>query len=593
MAVQAPPDTSIGRNALAVLAGLPLFEAVDPASLAAIATQIQWFGLPGGAALFEEGDEADALYIVTSGALGAWRRGSDGRERLIGRITRGETVGEMAFLSGRPRSATVRCLRDSELMRFTRSAFDTLLQDHPAAMLGLARLTVERLNDSLRQRPPRLAPKTFAVLAAGPGTDAAGFAERLVDCLSEQGKAELFSRGNVGQHTSVWFNEIEARRDHVVYLADGADALWAGQCIRQADVILLLARADSAPGDWRSINRDLAAKASADNLELVLLHEGRMQPGAARRWLDACPAETHHHVKDAGDIARIARLLTGSATGIVFSGGGARGFAHIGVIRALREAGIAVDMAGGTSIGSITAAGVAAGWGDQQLVERHRRAFVDANPLGDYTLPFMSLSSGRRVSRLLRREVGDLVIEDLRLPFFCVSANLTRGTTAVHRSGPLWRWLRASIAIPGVLPPVFHDGEIYVDGGIVNHLPVEVMRELQRGAVIGVDVGSDRRLAVCEMVDELSAWERLRLLRRNEAPNILQILLRAGTVTTSAVNEANRRQSNILLTPPLPDIDILNWRAFDRAIEAGYEHTMEHMDAIRDALAGEGRALVV
>jgi NTE family protein len=123
------------------------------------------------------------------------------------------------------------------------------------------------------------------------------------------------------------------------------------------------------------------------------------------------------------------------------------------------------------------------------MVERIRRSFVDTNPTSDYTFPLVSLVSGRKVGRLLRREFGAACIEDSRLPFFCVSTNLTRGQAAVHRQGELWLWLRASVAIPGVLPPVIADNQVYVDGATINNLPVDVMREF-------VDA---TRLAVGEM----------------------------------------------------------------------------------------------
>jgi len=282
-------------------------------------------------------------------------------------------------------------------------------------------------------------------------------------------------------------------------------------------------------------------------------------------------------------------MLTGNAIGLVLSGGGARGFAHIGVIKALREAGITIDLCGGTSIGSIMASGVAAGWDNKQLIERYRRTFVERNPIGDYTLPLISLASGRRVSRLLRGEVGSIDIEDLPLSFFCVSADLVSASMVVHRSGALWRCLRASIAIPGILPPVFDDRQILVDGGLINHLPVDVMRSFGRGRVIGVDVGSKTPLATCDDVDELSFLARLGLLRRRSAPNILQLLLSAGNLTTKRASAANEEQSSILLTPQLDGIDILDWRAFDRALDAGYQSTIEQMDDIETALKGDRR----
>jgi NTE family protein len=264
---------------------------------------------------------------------------------------------------------------------------------------------------------------------------------------------------------------------------------------------------------------------------------------------------------------------------VVLSGGGARGFAHIGVVRALREAGIPVDLVGGTSMGAIMGAGVAFGWDHAEMIERFRRAFVQTNPLSDFTLPLVSLVSGRKVGRLLRHEFGEVPIEDLPLPFFCVSSNLTSGRLAVHQHGSLWRWLRASLAIPGVLPPVFHGGEVFVDGGAMNNLPVDVMRELGRGPVVGVDVGSDRTFgAELDSVEMPPLWQWTSWLRgRKRRPNILQILWRAGMVNSAAATAGQRGQTDLLLQPPLAEIDLLDWKSFERAIDIGYRHACERL----------------
>jgi NTE family protein len=589
MTVEFPPNTSIDRNALAVLASLPVFEDLDPGTLLAIADQLEWFCLPSGEVLFEHGETADSLYAVTSGVLGAYRNDADGRSQLIGRIHRGETVGEGALLSGGRRTATVKSIRDTELVRFSNSAFDQLIQVYPLAMLHIARLALRRLEQSQRAEYPRSSSKSFAVLCNGSATDGLAFAQSLVESIGKYGKTELFARDRVDQHTSAWFNEVEARRDYVVFVADDGNTPWTRQCIGQADVLILLVDSREEPSPWFSqvlSGRDLAP---SQQVELVVQHRRLVRPGAAKRWLGHCAATQHHHITSRTDIDRLARLLTGNAVGIVFSGGGARGFAHIGVVKALREAGIPIDHCGGTSIGSIIASGVAAGWRNDQLVERYRRTFVERNPIGDYTLPIISLSSGRRVSRLLRSEVGKIDIEDLVLPFFCVSADLVTSNVVIHRTGPLWRSLRASIAIPGILPPVFVDDQILVDGGAANHLPVDVMRDLGRGRVIGVDVSSESSLASCDDVDELSFLARLNLIRKGRAPNILQLLLRAGSMSTNRVTAANREQSSILLTPDLEGIDMLDWKAFDRAIEAGYRGTIERIDEITDAVLLERR----
>ena len=184
------------------------------------------------------------------------------------------------------------------------------------------------------------------------------------------------------------------------------------------------------------------------------------------------------------DFDRLARLITGHAVGVVMAGGGARAFTHIGVVKALRASGVPIDQVGGTSMGAIVAAAVAARWTDEELAERFRRSFVTANPLSDYTLPFVSLFGGRRVTTLLRTAFGDKDIEDLVLPFYCVTANLTTANADTHTTGKLWRWLRASVSLPGVLPPFNDAGQVHVDGGVIDNLPVRVMRRQGRGLTI-------------------------------------------------------------------------------------------------------------
>jgi NTE family protein len=320
----------------------------------------------------------------------------------------------------------------------------------------------------------------------------------------------------------------------------------------------------------------LDAASPGRSIELVLL--GRAQPSlTGRKWLSLHQVRRHHHVRNADDLARVVRLLTGRALALVLSGGGARGFAHIGVLRALQAAKLPVDAIGATSIGAIIGAGWAAGWSYAELLERMRRSFVTRNPIGDYTLPLVSLASGGRVVRLLRAEFGDLHIEDLPLPFFCVSANLTNGQAAVHRRGMLWLWLRAAVSIPGVLPPVFTEKQVHVDGATINNLPVDFMRESMEGAIVAVDVAADRMFETsAEMSEVPPAWRLWSWLRRDRPRvNIVQVLLRCGMINSAAATIAQRALADLVVKPPLERIDLLDWKAFDRVVELGYRHASE------------------
>jgi len=560
-------------NPWAMLASLPLFSGLPKDVVDAAVAELVWISLPGGRLLFEAGAPADAVYFVVSGCLGVF--GPDGE--LVGRITAGESVGEMGLIVSRPRAATVRALRDSELATLSAGTFERVLLGHPEAILRLARLTVERLADSAANQERQRMPRTIAVLPQNEGVDPAALAADISKALRSFGRVDVVARQRAGSHSPQWFHELESRNDFVMYLADPADTPWTRLCLRQADVVLLAALATDEPSLWHGLDGQDAAVRRA---ELLLIHRGAFTAGAASRWRALLPRTPVHHVRGAQDCPRLARMLTGRAVGLVLSGGGARGFAHLGVVRALREHGVPIDLVGGASMGGILAAGVAADWSDAELIERFRRSFVDTNPLSDYTLPLVSLVSGRKVGLLLRRELGDIDITDLPLPFFCVSSNLTTGHVAVHQEGPLWRWLRASVAIPGVLPPVFHGGEVYVDGGTMNNLPVDVMRAKGRGPVIGVDVGMDRAFTTnVEATEAPGFWNLFRRQGGRRRPNILQILWRSGMVNSTTASQLRRTQSDLLLTPALESLDLLDWKSFDRAVEIGYRHACERLAA--------------
>jgi NTE family protein len=577
------------RSALALVASLPLFRDLEPELLSEIADEIEWFSLPGGTTLFEMNESADAVYFVITGCLGAYGRDSDGRPQFLGRIGAGESVGEMALISGKARSASVIALRDSEIGRWSKHAFEHLMLSHPQGLLRIAQLLVQRL-EQLQQasnnRSGRAALHTFAVVPHDMEVDAVSFASELVASLNKIGRAELIWNVRGSEHTSHWFHNVERANDFVVYVTDHKPTAWTKLCLRQADSLLLLTRAESDAGEWPVLDGASEQRLHDHRIELVLLHERDITPGAARRWLDIHPRVPHHHVRGPADIDRVARLLTGHGIGLTLSGGGARGFAHIGVLRALQEAQIPVDAVGGTSIGAIIAGGIAAGWDYEAMCYHIKRTFVETNPLSDYTFPLVALTSGRKVSRLLQQEFGSVHIEDLLIPYFCVSANLTTGHSSVHRGGELWRWLRASVAIPGVLPPVFHKGEVFVDGATINNLPVDIMREIGRGPVIGVDVGAER--VFTSDVDEAEGppfWKVIQWLRgRKKVVNIFQILSRAGMINSTANTAAVREHSDVLLQPPLGNLDLLNWQAFDRAVDAGYRYAIERLAQCRGAL---------
>ena len=525
---------------------------VDREALKALAQGAIHFSLPAGSLLFESGAHSDGVYLLASGRLGVKTPGKSG---LTAEIERGELVGEAGWLLRQQRSATVVALRDSEVLLLPATELDRVAAQSTQFCMALARLCARRLRHSNRQESKPKRARVFALVPNSLEVDVADLATGLVDELARLGRAELVWDVRATTHTATWFNRVEELNDYVVYVADSTASGWTRQCSRQADVVLMLAGARLQRHPWPAGVAEQALARGA-RVDLVLLHDEGLITGAAAGWLEGMPFSLHHQIVDRDDIGRMARLLTRRGVGLALSGGGARGFAHLGVIRALREARVPIDFVGGSSIGGIIAAGVAMGWDDGEMQERYRRSFVTTNPVNDYTFPFVGLTRGRKVLRLLEREYGDTLIEDLRRPFFCVSANLTSGKTHEHRLGGLAQALRATVAIPGIMPPVFRDVGVLVDGAVINNLPVDIMHTHAPGFVIGCDVGSDRSFGQTRI-------------------NILQILTRAGMVNSASAAAVQRELADLLLKPPLPEVDLLNWQAFDRAIEAGYQYARE------------------
>lgn len=598
MSLAIPGEDTARLRLRRVLQRTPLFSDLDQDGLDAVERELTLVVLPGGAPLFRQGEPADAVYVVTSGCLGVFRHEeeAEGREPvLIAEVPPGNLIGEMSLLTHGRRTRSVAALRDSEVWRLAQTSFDALTRHHPEVLPTLMRSVVARnaQDTGTRQRQPR----TFAIVPAGPDVPSARFAGLLAESLGRLGdKVRMLGADSVDEEPE-WFARCELDSSFVLYRADPTLTPWTELCLRQADCIVAVRSAENDLPTHLPFDVETAQSGAVFHRrrELVLLHDGRdPSPGSTAPLLAGGLYGHHHHVRlDVhADIDRLARLLTGHAVGVVMAGGGARAFTHIGVVRALRECGVPVDLVGGTSMGAIVAAGVASRWTDEEMVERFRRAFVETNPLSDYTLPLISLFAGHRVTRLLRAAFGEKDIEDLVLSYYCVTANLTTSNADVHTVGKLWRWLRASVAIPGVLPPFNEAGEVHVDGGVIDNFPVRAMQRLGRGMTIGVDIDTGGALAAGADVSEpWSAWQFFRRIvwKRNETlpiPSIVRILLRSALVSSTARAAEDRHAAELLIVPPMNHIDLLDWTSFEAAIELGYRTTMEGLEKARSLPIG-------
>ena len=581
-----------------LLRNFPLLSDVSDAGLKRLLGEANWFGLPGGMLLQRDGENRRALFLVVTGSLGVFVEDEHGSRKLVAHIPAGETVGEMSLISGEAHSAQLVALRDTELLRVSPESFDSLIARYPRVMLNMMRVLVKRLQNTTSGADRIARPKTFAIIPLQDGLSDEPVAHHLAAALVGMGSHAAVLDNSAADQSAEWFANFEAGHDVVFYRGDAPDSAWTHLCLRQADRIFLLARSDR-PLPLRPLDMPAFKERATGLPQLLLVHpNGKSHDLPEHFALRSGLFESHHHLRAGSreDVARVARFVTGRAVGLVLAGGGARGFAHIGVIKALTEAGVPVDHLGGASMGAIVAAGMAMEWSVEEMTERLREAFVTSNPLNDYTFPLIALVRGAKVSRLLQNGFGDVRIEELPKPFFCVSSDLTTGRIHTHRGGALWRALRASVALPGILPPVTFHGHLLVDGGVMNNLPVDVMAEQAAGPIIASDVTGELDLkATDELYGERPFWSLIREGMRG-SPSIVSILMRSGTVGSEAQRRVVRERADYLFEPPLKDVGLRDWKAFDRAIAEGYAHAVsviEQKGVPLTAMWTEGPAVAI
>ena len=595
--------TSSGRDQL--LQTIERYFGIAGADAEELLGELEAVDVAGGDWLFHQGELADSLYFLVRGRLQVWiepdEEHDDRPAQLLGEVTPGESVGEIGLLAGGLRTAGIRAIRDSHLLKLDRESFERFAAQHPNLVMqlagGVARLLSKRTR--LGTSPSRNL-RTIAVLPLDDAPWLDGFCHQLTAelgrrrstlCLTARNLRELgaplditAADDNIPEPLKRWLDAREADHGVLLYVADRGDTAWTRLCLRQSDITLLLADADRdpRPRSWEPavLSGD---STSAAHQALLIRHrsEDSVISGTAR-WLDQRKLDFHLHLR--GDrqeeVARVARVLTGEAVGLVLGGGAARGFAEVGVHRALCEAGIPIDWVGGTSIGGIIGAAIAQDRGPEYVLENSREAFVNGKPFGDYTLPLLSLIRGKRMERLTRRYLAG-EIEDLPIPFFCVSTLLDNGELRVHERGPIWRALRATAALPGMLPPAVIEKRLVVDGAVVNNLPVNIMGAKTVGRIIAVDVSSRRTYNV-DYEELPSPW---RILvgkfvpgaRKYRVPGVLAVLMKAAEIGTAAKVREFAAAADLLLRPPVQNFGLTDIRSFDAIVDAGYQYARQEL----------------
>lgn len=601
---------------------------------------LDWMMIEAGRALFRQGDHADSIYIVLTGRLRTVMTTPKGKKEMVGEYGRGELVGIVEVLTQKERITTGIAVRDTELAKIPSELLNVIKRKFPQVVTRLIHLLGQRIIGSMRSRDslqisescPGVENRgsvtnlsTVAILPASNDVPLTNFTLELQHALKAIGAVTRFTSDVVkrwlgaGALDSVnefrlfsWLGQQEDIHRMILYQCDYTMTRWTKMCIRQADCILIVGKAGQDPkvGELEQQMETIDVRAQK---ELVLLHqEDAEHPHGTVEWLNARGwCSSHHHIRcpkrvfskrsvakmmqlyeelektgidRMSDVSRLARFLTGTSVGLVLGGGGARGMAHIGIIRAMIEAKIPIDMVGGTSIGSL----IGAIWCDEvnttRLIQRSREWSMKmtsiAKKILDLTYPVASMFTGSSFNESIEETFRNRQIEDLWIPFFCITTDLSYSNMRVHTHGCLWRYVRASMSLAGYLPPLCDpiDGHLLLDGGYVNNLPADVMRSLGAQTIFAVDVGSQDETELTNYGDKLSGWWLL-WKRWNpwaepvRVPDMQEIQSRLAYVSCIRQLEVVKHSDYCeYIRPPIDKYGTLQFGSFDEIMDVGFNH---------------------
>ncbi|TSJ90951.1 cyclic nucleotide-binding and patatin-like phospholipase domain-containing protein [Chitinimonas sp. BJB300] len=593
--IDVDPDAALDQ-VLAILRASRLFGALDTAWLHALAQRLELRHVNAGELVFKESAASDSMIIVLSGRLRVSRYAREGNRLLYNELCPGECVGETGMILQQPRTADVIALRDSMVAELPRAGYEALIMGNPLLFNQLFSQAIYHYLRHTPQLSERRRAQSYVVVPLEEGDEAQVLCAGMAAALGKLGRVrhlqpEALTDGESSADQIARrigsVDALETQSDYLIYEAQANLGDWTRHAVRHADQVVFVTSHAASPA-LNDLEHRLRSEPgfSFKRQHIVLLHpKGTIRPSEPIPWREGRELERIYLVRREceEDFARLGRFLTGRAVGIVLGGGGARGFAHLGVLRALEEAGIPIDLVGGNSMGALIGAQYACGSTLDEIL-----AGTQALAAGGvrFTLPMVSMLSNTRMERDLQTMFGDARIDTLWRPYFAAACNLSRACTAVQDQGPLWRAVMASNSPAGLLPPVLSDGDLLVDGAILDNVPVEAMRmrlgtplEKRRGngTIIAVDVDVREHLSVDPSVRRLSAWGKIKshLSNREAAtPGIGDILYRASHMGGLTQRMRTISLADFYLEPPVAEFPLMGYRHASEIVEVAYRYTI-------------------
>ncbi len=540
-----------------------------------------------GQYVFKQGEVGHSFYIVLSGRFRAIEDTENGIF-ILGDITIGEPIGEFSLFTKEPHSASVIALRRSALLCINDEQYLSIVQEFPVIANTLTKFIIERLRRNAHQRKKDAAPKNIAVVNLQPTNDVSAFTSAIEEQFKSMGLGiNIYDNQTHTEDSNQDIFENMEKNTGLNFLNCGVEHLeWAKDCIAYCDLIIV---ATSFYEDTSLYEIEKLLNLYTDNvmnkkIYLLLLHpENAMMPKHTNKWFQNRSFDLHLHIRknNLADVRRFCRIVTHQAVGLVLGGGGARGFAHVGVVKALQEAEIEFDFIGGTSAGAIYS--IVLSYCDfdlNKVMPLCKMAAERKLTSNDITMPFVSIMSGKKMRKFLTEIFGDMQMEDLWVNSYCVSTNYTGASVKVHERGLASLQIEASMAIPGVFPPVIIDKHLHIDGGVIDNLPVEAMQKKPVRHIIAVSLSAENTNLID--LNKIPGswkifWDKMRGNNKHSLPGLSSILVNSITINSRHKLEASKLGTSIFLELDLREYKFLEWNRWEQIVQKGYDQTKQYL----------------
>ena len=579
----------------------------------------EWINLKDNTKLFEFGEQSDSIFFLIRGFLKAFIPNKSELQE-VGEIKEGEVIGEMGLLSDEPRSASIYSTRESLLFKITKDKFDNLMLKNPSVLFALSKQIILRFKKNQNLKNENENTIFLNLLHTSKNLDNSivnsNFGKSMEKALNKYEKAYYLNKTIVEEVLSIkninktlesdgksfilddFINKISKDYKYIILDSEINNTPWTTWCTTLSDKYLFLLNPslgidnDEIINLMNNIQSDTPNHLMVDR-QLIICHDNKnIFPSGTIEHLNALdPVSIHYHIniKQENDFLRLARMITNKSVGLAFGGGGARALAHIGVYKAILEKNIPIDVVCGTSAGSMMAAIIASGYSVDEVEEIWEKFSKDIKiTLSDYNLPHSSVWNGENLYNSYFKIFENRRIEDLWLPMFGCAANITSAELEVIDRGKIWRAVRASSSLPGALSPVIENNSLFVDGGLMNNLPGNILKEKYNSKIISINVSPEVELEPKfeKFPNQNNLFlKKLFLNKRYRAeyghlniPTLGEIMIRS--IMTGSANKTKEvaEMSEIFFDVPTNGYSMTDFIGAKSLIKKGYDYARERLN---------------